>query len=118
YGDGSGAQPLTLNDKSFSLSHVYPHAAPGPFTVTVTVQDDDGGSGSASAVVKVNHAPVANAGATVAGFEGASVQFDGAASSDLDGDALTYTWTFGDGSSGSGPTPTHVYADNGAYTVT
>ena len=119
YGDGSGVQPLTLTAKDFSLSHVYPHAAPGPFTVTVTVQDDDGGSGSASAVVKVNHAPVANAGANVAGVEGTAVHFDGSASSDLDGDALTYTWTFGDGSAPeTGAQASHTYADNGSYTVT
>jgi DNA/RNA endonuclease G (NUC1) len=39
YGDGSGAQPLALAGKSFSLSHGY--AAPGAFTVTVTIADDD-----------------------------------------------------------------------------
>jgi hypothetical protein len=38
YGDGSGAQPLTLNpDKSFVLSH--PYASPGSYTVTVQVSD-------------------------------------------------------------------------------
>ncbi|HEY6854066.1 MAG TPA: PKD domain-containing protein [Gemmatimonadales bacterium] len=120
YGDGSGAQPLALVGKNFSLSHVYSHVGPGPFTVTVTVQDDDGGTGSASATVavKVNRAPVANAGASVTGSEGAAVHFDGSASSDPDGDALTYAWTFGDGSTGSGINPSHVYADNGTYTVT
>jgi PKD repeat protein len=38
------------------------------------------------------------------------VSFNGAASSDPDGDALTYAWRFGDGSTGSGATPTHTYA--------
>ncbi|MDQ1741498.1 MAG: large repetitive protein, partial [Pseudonocardiales bacterium] len=38
YGDGTGAQPLTLNaNKTFSLAHTY--TAPGFYTVTVTVND-------------------------------------------------------------------------------
>ena len=121
YGDGSGVQPLALSGKNFSLSHLYSHVGPGPFTVRVTVQDDDGGTGSASAsvAVKVNRPPVANAGPSVAGFEGAAVQFDGTGSSDPDGDVLTYTWTFGDGSAPeTGAQPSHTYADNGSYTVT
>ena len=66
-----------------------------------------------------NHAPVAVAGAGVTAAEGATVQFDGSASSDLDGDALTFTWDFGDGSAPeTGPTPSHTYVDNGNYTVT
>jgi PKD repeat protein len=120
YGDGSGALPLTLDGKSFTLSHRYAGVGPGPFTVTVTVTDDDGGVGSASATVamQVNRAPVANAGPAVSGSEGSAVHFNGTASSDPDGDALTYSWSFGDGSSGSGAAPSHVYADDGTYPVT
>jgi PKD repeat protein len=51
YGDGSGAQPLALSGKSFSLSHTY--AAAGSYTVTVTVTDDGGLSGSHTATVTV-----------------------------------------------------------------
>ena len=64
-----------------------------------------------------NHPPTAAAGGPYPGTEGAAVSFDGSASADADGDALTYAWSFGDGSSGSGTAPTHIYADNGAYTV-
>ena len=36
----------------------------------------------------------------------------------MDGTITTYEWNYGDVTTGSGPTPTHVYADNGTYTVT
>jgi PKD repeat protein len=119
YGDGSGVEGLVLSGKTFSLSHVYPVV--GAFIVTVTVTDDDGGVGTAHGQVQVtvsNHPPLANAGAAVFGNEGSAVAFDGRGSSDPDGDVLTYSWTFGDGGTGSGATPSHVYADNGTYSVT
>ncbi len=54
YGDGAGAQPLTLNAaKTFSLSHTYDDN--GSFTVTVKVKDDDSGEGTATIVVTVDN---------------------------------------------------------------
>ncbi|HET7229157.1 MAG TPA: PKD domain-containing protein [Longimicrobium sp.] len=65
-----------------------------------------------------DRAPVAATDGPYNGFEGSSVTLDGSASSDPDGDALTYAWDFGDGTTGTGATPTHTYADNGNYVVT
>ena len=65
-----------------------------------------------------NHPPTAAPGGPYSGVEGTAVTFDGSASSDPDGDALTYAWDFGDGATGSGVKPTHSYADNGPYSVT
>jgi glucose/arabinose dehydrogenase len=65
-----------------------------------------------------NRPPEARGAATpYAGLAPLEVHFDGSASSDPDGDALSYQWTFGDGTAATGPAPIHVYATNGRYTA-
>jgi PKD repeat protein len=49
---------------------------------------------------------------------GSQAAFSGAASSDPDGNPLSFSWDFGDGSNGSGVTPTHTYVTPNTYTVT
>lgn len=49
--------------------------------------------------------------------EGSAVSVSAAASTDPDGDALTYAWDFGDGSTASGVTASHTWAQDGVYTV-
>jgi hypothetical protein len=52
YGDGSGAQSVTLNsDQTFVLSHTYSVA--GHYTITVDVADQSGGRGEATVDVTV-----------------------------------------------------------------
>ena len=125
YGDGSGEQPLSLNaDKTFNLSHVYTDN--GSYTVTVTVSDDDSGVGTDSLTVTVsNVAPVVNAGPDATINEGDT--FSGSGSFiDPGSDSWTATVNYGDGSGiqalGINADKTfdlsHVYADNGIYTVT
>lgn len=55
FGDGSGPQPLDLNDHFLHMHHSY--AQEGSFTVTVTVRDDDGGVGLATFQVRVASQP-------------------------------------------------------------
>jgi hypothetical protein len=50
--------------------------------------------GEDSAVVEINEAPVAEAGADIAQSADEAVELDGSASTDPDGDALSYSWSF------------------------
>lgn len=88
-------------------------------TVRVTVTDPGFLKGFADAEVTVvtNRPPTADAGGPYTADEGAPLAFDGTASSDPDGDALTYAWDFGDGDGATGGTPSHAYADDGTYSV-
>jgi Legume lectin domain/PKD domain len=72
--------------------------------------------------VGVNEPPVADAGADATVTEtsgGTSVTLDGSASTDPDGDVLTYTWTGPfDGGTATGVSPTVVFPGPGTYVVT
>lgn len=49
---------------------------------------------------------------------GLSCEVNAGASSDPDGDQLSYAWDFGDGQSGTGVATEHTYVDDGPRTVT
>ena len=63
-----------------------------------------GGGGGSTDPVVVNVAPVASAGGAQNVTTGATVALDGRASSDANGDALTYLWTFSSKPGGSAAT--------------
>ena len=89
----------------------------GIYTITFCVSDgfaNDCESITIS-VAANNNPPVANAGGPYNGGVGQPIQFDGSASSDPDGNNLTYSWDFGDTQSGTGAQPIHVYAVAGNY---
>ena len=71
-------------------------------------------------LVRVDAAPVNRAPQAAFTASGADLawSFDAGASSDADGDALTYAWSFGDGATATGRTAAHAYAAPGAYRVT
>ncbi|MCG3200065.1 MAG: hypothetical protein GHCLOJNM_04594 [bacterium] len=69
----------------------------GHYTIQLTVSDGRGGSDTDTVSVDTalaNRAPVANAGPDQSVDAGQVVLLDGSASSDPDGDAITYTWSF------------------------
>jgi PKD repeat protein len=79
---------------------------------------DLGADEIAAPPTSTNRPPVARATATpVNGQPPLAVSFSGAASTDPDGDPLTYRWTFGDGRSGAGVSATNTYAGTGNYTA-
>jgi DNA/RNA endonuclease G (NUC1)/uncharacterized protein YjdB len=62
--------------------------------------------------------PVAATDGPYAGyFPNESIAMSGAASSDADGQALTYAWDFGDGTTGTGVSVSHAYDVGGTYNV-
>ncbi|HEV2672606.1 MAG TPA: PKD domain-containing protein [Gemmatimonadales bacterium] len=121
WGDSSSVTTGSAASQSNPITAAHTYASTGSKSVTVAVTDKDGGAGSATATVTVagaNNVPTAAPGGPYTGSEGSPVAFNGAGSSDPDGDALTYAWTFGDGTTGSGVAPSHTYVDNGTFVVT
>lgn len=105
--------------RSEAVSHVF--ATPGVVGVQLTVVDASGAlnaTAQAGITVRINHAPVAEAGPEIA-TSALFVDLDASGSSDGDGDNLTYTWDFGDGSAPQqGQKLRHAFPRSGSYPVT
>jgi PKD domain len=90
--------PVSLSDPtapqpSFTAPLVGPAGATLTFALTVNDGVDSAAVSVNVLVVNFNQPPVANAGPDQTKDEGSEVMLDGTASSDPDGDALTYSWT-------------------------
>jgi PKD repeat protein len=121
FGDGStaGPQPGTTATHTFT--------AAGTYTVKVTVTDTAGLTDSASHVVGVTDAQPAPSAPTArlsvspqSGTAPLAVTADASASTDPQGQALSYRFDFGDGSTAGpqpGTTATHTFTAAGTYTV-
>lgn len=95
--------------------------APGTYDVTLVVTDADGASSTVVRTVEVvaNNTPTAIATtSTQKAEQGEVVHFTGSASTDPDGDELTYHWDFGDGTTAEGEVVSHAFPEQGKYVVT
>ncbi|MEX0285738.1 MAG: PKD domain-containing protein [Paracoccaceae bacterium] len=97
------------------------YESPGVYSVQLVVADGAGVVNSTAVddlTVRVNHAPVADAGKNIKS-DRLFVEFDASGSSDADGDKLIYRWDFGDGSAPVfGEKVKHVFPRSGIYPVT
>ncbi len=95
----AGPAATLANANTSKATFVAPNVtADTTLTFSLTVGDGKGGSNTASANVlvkapAVNRPPVANAGASQTVVSAAPVTLNGSASSDPDGDAITYKWS-------------------------
>jgi len=107
---------------SGAASHTYPAA--GTYDARFRVTDDRGATADDVSVVtvKLNQAPVADAGGDQSANCGEAVQFDGSASRDPDNQKISFAWNFGDRGAdqvdATGASTEHIYTKGGEYTAT
>lgn len=86
----------TLSNSS-SVNPTFTADKAGSYVVTLTASDGSLTSNSSSVTITAatsNVAPIANAGSAQNVVVGATTTLNGSASSDANGDAITYAWTF------------------------
>lgn len=92
--------------------HVY--SAAGEYDVTLIVAGQSGCSDTIMQTITVAVLPVADFTPASGSFNsGTDIQF-----TDISTDATSWIWYFGDNDSSDVQNPTHVYNDNGTFTVT
>lgn len=108
FGDGSEAVSGAESE------HLY--ATDGQYTVKLKVTDNDGASATSEAVLVVaNGLPQAAISVT---SDALTINVDGSASTDPEGEDLEYLWDFGDGQEANTATASHEYSAAGEFTVT
>ncbi|OQX23849.1 MAG: hypothetical protein BWK80_23795 [Desulfobacteraceae bacterium IS3] len=113
FGDGA---PLKRGEK---VSHTYTKG--GTYPVILTVDDGTGLDNSqarSSIRVKINEAPIAEAGEDRTVCAGKIVIFDGSRSVDPEGGLMKYHWDFGDGTTADVVNPTKTFERGGMYPIT
>ncbi len=100
---------------------VHRYASPGIYTIELTVTDDEGNPcnvDSTTHTIRVNEAPVADAGGDQRLAYGEILQLDAGATTGADGDPHSFHWAFGDGNTATGASVEHQFAKAGTYAVT
>ena len=120
WGDGSAAQTVTGNPAS--VTHVF--ADNGTYTISASATDEDGTYSAASKTITVsNVAPTLTVTGNASVAEGATYTLNLGATDPAPDTIAQWVITWGDGSAaetitGNPSSATHVFADNGAYTIT
>ncbi|MCB1219507.1 MAG: PKD domain-containing protein [Planctomycetales bacterium] len=119
--DGDGT--FDRNGSAPSVNHTYEEA--GTFNVVLRVTDDGGATDTDFAVITVGDPQMPPTAAGSGAQDDGNpllVNFDGTASTDLDGEIVSYDWDFdNDGTFDlldGGATPSHEYSSFGTKTVT
>jgi PKD repeat protein len=127
--DGSGSQDDDRDELTYrwdfgdgttgfgkKVTHLYSRG--GNYTARLIVNDDVGSTCSVdidSVSVKLNKAPIADAGDDIVSCAGRAILFDGTSSFGEEGEKIGYTWDFGDGIQEKGVKTSHVYRKGGTY---
>jgi PKD repeat protein len=102
-----GGTPATSNDPNPTVTY----NTAGTYAVTLEVSNAEGTNTiTVDDYIIVNDVPEANFDVSVTDFT--------ATFTNTSINADTYSWNFGDGNTSNLPNPVHVYAEDGAYTVT
>lgn len=102
----------TIVDKSFSEE--------GVFSVTLRVTDNEDGYSEDETSIHVcvlNNAPIAYHDGPYFGWIGMPVSFSASESFDSDGEIVSYHWDFGDGSTSVDAESSHIYENEGTFTI-
>ncbi|MFA6449708.1 MAG: PKD domain-containing protein, partial [bacterium] len=116
------AGPAVVLSNPAAVGPTFTPATPGVYTFNLIVNDGIINSAADTVTITVNTVPVANAGPDQLVIQpGVLVTLDGSASSDADGDPITYAWTQTSGaavvlSSNTAQKPTFTPASCGNYT--
>ena len=125
YGSAVGGEPpysfywdLGNGKTSTDQNPVTVYNEPGTYTVTLTVMDNKGDTASDSATVLVHPVEelLVHINAPGNAIVGTTIQFKSVVSGGIP--PYSYLWDFGDGTTSTSKNPTHVYDEEGTYTVT
>ncbi|WP_175483123.1 PKD domain-containing protein [Salinihabitans flavidus] len=101
-----------------SVTHAY--RRPGFYEVALVVRDDSGAplnTDRDTMTVRINAAPIADAGPPQTVAPGQEVVLDAGGSVDPDGAIADYLWTFADGTTKQGERIAHVFEEPGLYRI-
>ncbi|MCM8762974.1 MAG: PKD domain-containing protein [Candidatus Omnitrophica bacterium] len=112
FGDGQTSDQAVV-------THTY--KKPGLYTVTLTVVNNtelECNKDTKTETVRVNFPPQPVFSAPDAACINKEIVFDASASSDAEGEKLSYLWDFGDGTTSPESRTRHIYSKSGIYKVT